>query len=58
MVNKMKETLYYKDNYKTDFESVVVECIEDNGVYKIVLENTAFYPEGGGQKADPSPENG
>ena len=54
----MKETLYYKDNYKTDFESVVVECIEDNGVYKIVLENTAFYPEGGGQKADIGKING
>lgn len=48
----MKETLYYKDNYKMEFKSNIVNCIEDKGLYKVVLEETAFYPEGGGQNAD------
>lgn len=48
----MKETLYYKDNYLKEFKSKVIECVEEDSIYKIVLEDTAFYPEGGGQNAD------
>ena len=46
----IKDTLYYKDNYLTEFTSKVVSCVEEKGKIKVVLENTAFYPEGGGQK--------
>lgn len=46
------QALYYKDNYLKNFETVVKECIEENGKIKLVLEETAFYPEGGGQPSD------
>lgn len=48
----IKDTLYYKNNYLTEFEAIVKDCIEENGKIKIILDNTAFYPEGGGQPAD------
>lgn len=48
----MQDTLYYKDNYLMEFKTTVVNCIEESGKYKVILEDTAFYPEGGGQNAD------
>lgn len=48
----IKEALFYKDNYLKEFETKVIECIDDNGKIKLVLENTAFYSEGGGQPSD------
>lgn len=48
----MQERIYYKDNYLTEFDAKVMDCINDNGLIKVVLNDTAFYPEGGGQKAD------
>ena len=47
----VKDTLYYKDNYLLNFDAVVKECIVDKQI-KVVLDNTAFYPEGGGQPSD------
>jgi alanyl-tRNA synthetase len=41
--------LYYEDPYLTHFEARVLEILDENYV---VLEKTAFYPEGGGQPAD------
>ncbi len=48
----IKDTLYYKNAYLDNFETTVKECIEENGKIKVVLEETAFYPEGGGQPSD------
>lgn len=48
----IKETLFYKDNYLKEFKTNVEECIEENGKIKVVLKETAFYPEGGGQPSD------
>ena len=44
--------LYYDDSHLTSFSSGVVSCEEAPGGYDIVLEQTAFYPEGGGQASD------
>ncbi len=48
----MTEKLYYIDAYMRRFEGTVTECIEDKKRWKIVLDRTAFYPEGGGQPYD------
>ena len=46
------EKLYEKDPYLERFEAKVLSCdiVEDG--YKILLDKTAFFPEGGGQLSD------
>ena len=48
----MTEKLYYEDPYKKEFDAGVVEIEAAKEYYRIVLDNTCFYPEGGGQPAD------
>src|SRR3989344_216482 len=45
----MQNALYMNDSYLKEFEAVV-ESVKD-GKY-IVLSQTAFYPQGGGQPSD------
>lgn len=44
--------LYDLNPYTEEFDAQVVSCNLNNDVYEIVLDRTAFYPEGGGQPAD------
>ena len=44
--------LYYEDAYLREFDAAVLSCQEEQGRYLVVLDRTAFYPEGGGQPAD------
>ena len=46
------EKLYYADPFLREFTATVLSCEEAKGGYKVVLDRTAFYPEGGGQPAD------
>ncbi|WP_255151592.1 alanine--tRNA ligase [Halorarius halobius] len=46
------EKLYYEDADRTEFEAVVLDVIERDDAYDVVLDQTMFYPEGGGQPAD------
>ena len=44
--------LYENDSYIKAFSATVVSCEEKDGAYFLVLDKTAFFPEGGGQDAD------
>ena len=44
--------LYYEYPYMKSFKAHVLSCSESNGAYEIRLQDTAFYPDGGGQPAD------
>ncbi|WP_306054762.1 alanine--tRNA ligase [Natronococcus wangiae] len=46
------EKLYYDDQHRTEFEAVVLDVFEREDGYDVVLDQTMFYPEGGGQPAD------
>ncbi|MHB9287713.1 alanine--tRNA ligase [Halobacteriales archaeon Cl-PHB] len=46
------ERLYYEDQERTEFEAVVLEVFDREEGYDVVLDQTMFYPEGGGQPAD------
>ena len=48
----MTERLYYSDSYLRTFEARVVDRLEVNGQPAVILDRTAFYPEGGGQPSD------
>ncbi len=48
----MTEKLYYKDSYIKEFKAIVLSCEKAENGFKVVLDKTAFFPEGGGQKAD------
>lgn len=48
----MTKKLYYEDGYRTRFTGKVISCEEGKKGLEVVLDQTAFYPEGGGQPAD------
>ena len=48
----MTDRLYYSDSTLRSFSARVVERLETGGRAAVILDRTAFYPEGGGQPAD------
>lgn len=47
------EKLYYRRPYVKTFEASVAECSRrEDGTFEVLLDRTAFYPEGGGQPSD------
>jgi alanyl-tRNA synthetase len=46
------ERLFYDDQERTEFEAVVLDVFDREDGYDVVLDQTMFYPEGGGQPAD------
>lgn len=54
----MTNKLYYNDTYLKEFDAVVLECVPAGDAYRVVLDASAFYPEGGGQPCDLGTLNG
>lgn len=52
MMAKATEKLFYEDSHLKEFDAVVCACLPDGDRYRVVLDRTAFFPEGGGQYAD------
>lgn len=44
--------LYYENVYTKEFRAVVLECREAKKGWHVILNESAFYPEGGGQPSD------
>ncbi len=51
-VRDMTRELYYENSYIKTFEAKVVECKACDEGYAVVLDQTGFYPGGGGQPFD------
>ena len=41
--------LFYKNPYLTEFDAEVLSCVKGKKDYEVILSDTAFYPEGGGE---------
>ncbi len=50
--------LYYEDSHLRTFTAEVLSCEKTEKGYEVILDATAFYPEGGGQAADTGTLNG
>ena len=48
----MTQKLYETDAYVQEFAAAVLSCTPAKGGYAVVLDRTAFFPEGGGQPCD------
>ena len=42
----MTERLYYKDSHMAEFTATVISCEKSGDNYEVVLDRTAFFPEG------------
>ena len=45
----MTGKLFYDDSHRVEFTAEVLSCEPWKNQYKIVLDRTVFFPEGGGQ---------
>jgi len=54
----MTERLFDQNSYCREFEAVVETVIPERDHYQVILNQTAFFPEGGGQSADTGTLNG
>lgn len=43
---------FYENQYETEYSAVITSVEQENDEYLVTLDQTIFYPEGGGQPAD------
>lgn len=48
----MTEKIFYQDSHRSTFTAIVQEVRPSGNGYEIILDRTAFFPEGGGQSSD------
>ena len=48
----MTQKLFYENQYIKEFSATVVSCTEGKRGFEVILDKTAFFPEGGGQPGD------
>ena len=48
----MTQRLYEQDSFCREFTATVLSCERQGETYAVILDRTAFFPEGGGQTAD------
>lgn len=48
----MTEKLYYQNSELYEFTARVLDCRQEKAGWAVILDKTAFFPEGGGQLAD------
>ena len=48
----MTEKLFYADPFLKEFTATVIRCEQEKNGFAVILDRTAFYPEGGGQPFD------
>ena len=48
----MTEKLYDKDSHLQEFSATVLSCEKSGENHSVILDKTAFFPEGGGQESD------
>lgn len=51
-MKNLTKRLYFDDPYRTEFEAKVVQIFPHNDQFAVILDQTCFYPESGGQPAD------
>lgn len=57
--DKMTERLFDTDSYLQEFQATVISCEQKKeDIWRVALDRTAFFPEGGGQTGDTGWLNG
>ena len=48
----LTQKLFYNDSYISEFDATVLSCVKSSDKYQVILDKSAFFYEGGGQKGD------
>ena len=48
----MTRKLYYEDSHLSEFTAKILYCEQTDTGYEVTLDQTAFFPGGGGQEPD------